>query len=105
MRVGAQMIDAMQAHMPRASKAELFERAEADAGVGRTQALGDSHVPARVERRHEARVCIAIGILLSPKVIIADEPTSALDVVVQPRSWRLSAGTGETRRGCDPDWA
>ena len=29
------------------------------------------------------RVCIAIGILLQPNVIIADEPTSALDVVTQ----------------------
>jgi peptide/nickel transport system ATP-binding protein len=29
------------------------------------------------------RVCIAIGILLEPQVIIADEPTSALDVVTQ----------------------
>src|SRR5207248_2283222 len=29
------------------------------------------------------RVCIAIGILLEPKVIICDEPTSALDVVTQ----------------------
>jgi oligopeptide/dipeptide ABC transporter ATP-binding protein len=29
------------------------------------------------------RVCVAMGILLEPKVIIADEPTSALDVVVQ----------------------
>jgi len=29
------------------------------------------------------RVCIAIGILLAPQVIIADEPTSALDVVTQ----------------------
>lgn len=29
------------------------------------------------------RVCIALGIALQPKVIIADEPTSALDVVVQ----------------------
>jgi oligopeptide/dipeptide ABC transporter ATP-binding protein len=29
------------------------------------------------------RVCIAMGMLLQPKLIIADEPTSALDVVTQ----------------------
>ena len=29
------------------------------------------------------RVCIAIGMLLDPQLIIADEPTSALDVVTQ----------------------
>jgi peptide/nickel transport system ATP-binding protein len=35
------------------------------------------------------RVCIAIGILLQPTVIIADEPTSALDVMVQAQILRL----------------
>ena len=29
------------------------------------------------------RVCIALGIILTPELIIADEPTSALDVVTQ----------------------
>ena len=29
------------------------------------------------------RVCIALGIILNPELIIADEPTSALDVVTQ----------------------
>ncbi len=31
------------------------------------------------------RVCIAIGIVLKPDVIVADEPTSALDVITQRR--------------------
>jgi peptide/nickel transport system ATP-binding protein len=83
MRVGAQMLDAMRSHLPKTSKDELVERAE--------QALESVELPRSVFRMYphelsggmKQRVCIAIGILLSPKVIIADEPTSALDVVVQ----------------------
>lgn len=41
------------------------------------------------------RVCIALSICLSPKVIIADEPTSALDVVVQRRVMATLAGVQE----------
>ena len=83
MRIGKQMIDAMRSHVPRATERELTERAE--------QALESVELKRSVFRMYahelsggmKQRVCIAIGILLSPKVIIADEPTSALDVVVQ----------------------
>jgi peptide/nickel transport system ATP-binding protein len=41
------------------------------------------------------RVCIAMAIALSPKVILADEPTSALDVVVQRRVMETLAAVQE----------
>ena len=44
------------------------------------------------------RVCIAIAIACSPKVIIADEPTSALDVVVQ-RQVMETLGSVQQRLG------
>lgn len=44
------------------------------------------------------RVCIALGICLEPKVIIADEPTSALDVVVQ-RQVMQTLGAVQKRLG------
>jgi peptide/nickel transport system ATP-binding protein len=82
-RIGAQMVDAIKAHDPEAGKAEMQER-----GI---EALTSVDLKPEVFRMfpHELsggmkqRVCIAIGILLKPQVIIADEPTSALDVVTQ----------------------
>ncbi|MCS7087490.1 MAG: ABC transporter ATP-binding protein [Thermoflexales bacterium] len=83
LRVEQQMLDALQAHMPQMPRREMLARAEA--------ALESVELSRDVLRRYphelsggmKQRVCIAIGILLSPRVIIADEPTSALDVVVQ----------------------
>lgn len=83
MRVGAQMVDAIKAHQTSNSKFHVEERCRA--------ALQSVDLDASVLRMYahelsggmKQRVCIAISILLEPKVIICDEPTSALDVVTQ----------------------
>jgi len=83
MRVGDQIIDALQDHGVHASRnefanrvAQLFERV----GLQREDA---NRYPHELSGGMKQRVCIALAISLQPKVIIADEPTSALDVVVQ----------------------
>ncbi len=83
MRIGTQMMDAIQAHIPRATKTEMKERAEASLESVELKRSVFNMYPHELSGGMKQRVCIAIGILLSPKVIIADEPTSALDVVVQ----------------------
>ncbi len=82
-RIGAQMVDAIKAHNPRVSASEAEARG--------LKALESVDLKRSVYRMYahelsggmKQRVCIAISILLRPKVIIADEPTSALDVVTQ----------------------
>lgn len=83
MRVNAQLIDAMRAHLPKAHNSELVERAEYALESVELKRSVMKMYPHELSGGMKQRVCIAIGILLSPKVIIADEPTSALDVVVQ----------------------
>lgn len=83
MRIGAQMVDAIYAHDKSIPKEEMTEMS--------MQALESVDLKRSVFRMYphelsggmKQRVCIAIGILLKPQVIIADEPTSALDVVTQ----------------------
>jgi peptide/nickel transport system ATP-binding protein len=82
-RIGAQMMDAIKAHDSQATKSEMEVRCR--------QALESVDLDSSVFHMYahelsggmKQRVCIAIGILLEPKVIVADEPTSALDVVTQ----------------------
>jgi oligopeptide/dipeptide ABC transporter ATP-binding protein len=83
MRVGDQIVDALQDHGVRASRREfadrigvLFERV----GLRRDDA---NRYPHELSGGMKQRVCIALAMSLRPKVIVADEPTSALDVVVQ----------------------
>lgn len=83
MRIGAQMSDAMKAHKAQFSAAQIAERIESSlVSVGLKPSVAKMY-PHELSGGMKQRVCIAIGILLKPKVIIADEPTSALDVVTQ----------------------
>ncbi|MBO6638511.1 MAG: ABC transporter ATP-binding protein [Roseitalea sp.] len=82
-RIEEQFFDAMIDHGDGASRSDLRLRV--------AEALASVDLPSDVMRLYphelsggmKQRVCIAIGIILSPKLIIADEPTSALDVITQ----------------------
>jgi oligopeptide/dipeptide ABC transporter ATP-binding protein len=83
MRIGAQMKDAINAHKARFNPTQLQERIDsALVSVGLKPGVAKMY-PHELSGGMKQRVCIAIGILLKPKLIIADEPTSALDVVTQ----------------------
>ncbi len=82
-RIGAQMVDAVKSHVQKESRSSIEDRCahalrsvDLDPGVFKMFAH-------ELSGGMKQRVCIAIGILMQPKVIIADEPTSALDVVTQ----------------------
>ncbi len=83
MRVENQMWDAVVAHEGKTDLDDLQSRSDT--------ALESVGLPARVGRLYphelsggmKQRVCIALGVILTPELIIADEPTSALDVVTQ----------------------
>lgn len=83
MRIGAQMVDAIKAHDPKATKLDVEDRCmEALESVDLKRSVFKMYAH-ELSGGMKQRVCIAIGILLKPQVIIADEPTSALDVVTQ----------------------
>ena len=82
-RIGAQLVDAIRSHGVRDSRAQIEERCiNALKSVDLDPAVFRMY-PHELSGGMKQRVCIAIGILLQPQVIIADEPTSALDVVTQ----------------------
>lgn len=84
MKVGEQLRDTIRAHDTEGVfKSNIDSRiGEVLESVNLRPAVMEAY-PHELSGGMKQRVCIAMGILLRPKVIVADEPTSALDVVVQ----------------------
>src|SRR5436189_2343484 len=83
MKIGEQLRDTIRAHRFVASKSTLDTPIHAVLEAVDLRADIMEAYPHELSGGMKQRVCIAMSILLYPKVIIADEPTSALDVVVQ----------------------
>lgn len=83
MQIKDQIIDSMLDHDLGLSKAEMTKRAnDALEAVELDRKVGKLY-PHELSGGMKQRACIAISIVMNPRVIIADEPTSALDVVTQ----------------------
>jgi len=83
MRVKDQLIDTMIDHDMGLTNAQMDKLAiDALRAVELDPRVGLMY-PHELSGGMKQRACIAIAIVMAPKVIIADEPTSALDVVTQ----------------------
>ena len=84
MKVGEQLRDTIRAHRNGIDVGDVDRRPHSEVldSVELERRVMDGY-PHELSGGMKQRVCIAMAILLNPKVIIADEPTSALDVVVQ----------------------
>jgi peptide/nickel transport system ATP-binding protein len=83
MKIRDQIIDTMVDHELGLTRVQMEKMAvDALKAVELDPSVGDRY-PHELSGGMKQRACIAIAIVMTPKVIIADEPTSALDVVTQ----------------------
>jgi oligopeptide/dipeptide ABC transporter ATP-binding protein len=83
-RVGAQIVEQIQAHKEM-SKEDAKERAAellASVGIPNAHDRVDDY-PYEFSGGMRQRAMIAMGLALEPRILIADEPTTALDVTIQ----------------------
>ncbi len=90
MRVGEQVVEAIEAHTPlrgaaaRAKAIEWLRRV----GIPEPESRVDEY-PFRLSGGQKQRVMIALALAAEPDFLIADEPTTALDVTIQAQILEL----------------
>ncbi|MEV6130579.1 dipeptide/oligopeptide/nickel ABC transporter permease/ATP-binding protein [Streptomyces violaceusniger] len=85
-RLGWQLADGAREH-ERLPRKEAFRRAQerlADVGISRAGTRAHQY-PHELSGGMQQRAMIAMGLMGTPRLIIADEPTTALDVMTQSR--------------------
>ena len=101
MRVGRQLVEALDNHRPDLSATQKRERAEE---VLRRTGVPDAHgcmrrYPHELSGGMRQRAIIASAMVANPRLLIADEPTTSLDVTVQAQTLELMAGM-QRETGC-----
>jgi len=82
-RIGRQIADGLQAHLPQMTKKEALERSADLLEMVGISADRLRDYPHQLSGGMRQRVMIAMALALDPQVLIMDEPTTALDVVMQ----------------------
>ena len=93
-RIGEQVDEIVALHNPSMSKEDVKHRTiEMLELVGIANSEGVYRMyPHELSGGMRQRICIAIGLACSPRLIIADEPTTALDVTIQAQILDLLRG-------------
>ncbi len=89
-RIGDQLVETLQLHEKISTRAAREIALDWLAKVGIPDpAVRARAYPFELSGGMQQRVMIAIGLMLSPDLVIADEPTTALDVTIQAQVLRL----------------
>ena len=98
MRVGRQIVEAIEAHTPlrgAAARAEAIEWLRR-VGIPEPERRIDDY-PFRMSGGQKQRVMIAMTLAAEPDFLVADEPTTALDVTIQAQILALLTGLQRER--------